>query len=162
MAFPTTPNTLGVGNGIVSFLTSLTYSDGVTLVYSLAQLESIKDVTDRITSGGVCIEVYGDTDICERRGFGGRIWDHQNWFLLSLCSEDSPANAEQIYKARDALVQPFTQHAQLNNVVSNLFKSRLKEQMKFMRMLRNGQWMRAHLAELETWTEWVVQGGIIS
>lgn len=162
MAFPTTPNTLGAGNAIVSFLTTLTLSDGVTLAYKLAQLEAIKDVTDQVAGGGVCVEVYGDTDISERRGFGGRIYDHQSWFILSLCSEDKPTLAKQIYTVRDALVQPFQQHAQLGNVDLSLFKAKLKDTMKFMRVLRNGQWLRAHLAELETWSEWVVPGGIIS
>lgn len=161
-AFAAAPDTLAVGNAIVTFLSTLTLSDGVTPTYKLAQLEAIKEVSDLIANGGVCVEVYGDTDTSERRGFGGRIWDPQSWFILSLCSEDSPALAQQIYNVRDSLVQPFQQHAQLNNLVSNMFKSSLKPQMKFFRVLRNGQWLRAHLAELETYQEWVVSGGIIS
>ena len=162
MPYATAPNTLAIGNAIVSFLSTLTYADGVTLVYKLAQLEAIKEVSDLVANGGVCVEVYGDTDKSERRGFGGRVWDPQSWLILSLCSLDTPDLAKEIYNVRDALVQPFQQHAQLSNIVSNLFHSQLNENMKFMRVLRNGQWLRGHLCTLETRQEWQVSGGIIS
>lgn len=157
------PNTLAIGNQIVSFLTTLTYPGTSTLVYSLAQLESIKDITDFIANGGVCCEVYGDTDTSERRGFGGRIWDTQSWFILSMCSLDTPELAAQIYSVRDSLVVPFQTHATLGTQVFNLFQSQLKPGMKFFRLFRNGDWVRAHLAELETFQEWqIVPPGVIS
>jgi hypothetical protein len=162
MPYATAPNTLSIGNAIVSYLSTLTYSDGITLVYKQAQLEAIKDVSDLVASGGACVEVYGDSDKSERRGFGGRIWDTQTFFILSLCSLDTPQLAEQIYQIRDALVQPLQSHATLGTSVSNLFHSQLKDNMRFMRMVRNGQWMRAHLCELETRSEWIVQGGVTS
>lgn len=160
---PTTaPNTLAIANNIVSFLQTLTYPGTSTLVYNVAQLEAIKDVTDLVANGGICAEVYCDGDSSERRGFGGRIWDDQKWYLLSMCSTDTAAYAQQIYNVRDALVIPFQTHALLNAQVFNLFHSDLQNNMKFFRIYRNGQWLRAHLAVLETRQEWQVQGGIIS
>src|SRR6266705_2362665 len=155
-------NTLAIGQQIASYMSALVYPGTSTVVYTLAQLESIKDVIDLTASGGVCCEVYGDTDDSERKGFGGRIWDCQTWFVLSLCALDTPAHAQQIYSVRDAVVYPFQQHVQLGGSVSNLFQVMLKLNMKFFRVQRSGQWLRAHLAILETKQEWQGSGGIIS
>jgi hypothetical protein len=155
------PNTHAIGTQIVSYLAGLQYlgnpnfTDG-TKVYTLAQLEAIKDVIPLIANGGACVEVYGDKDVSERRGFGGRVWDTQTWYLLSMCSLDTAAYAATIYDVRDALVQPFQAHAQLGNVVSNLFHSALEADGKFWRVMRTGQWVRAHLITLQTRQEWYV------
>lgn len=162
MPFGTQPNTLAIGQAIVTYLTALTYPGTSTIVYSLAQLEAIKDVTDYVANGQICCEVYGDQDQSERRGFGGRIWDTQSWFILSICSLDTPSYAQQIYSVRDALVMPFQQHATLGAQVSNLFQSSLKPNGRFFRVQRSGQWYRAFLCELETKQEWQVSGGVIS
>ncbi len=155
-------NTLLIGQQIASYMSALVYPGTSTVVYTLAQLEAIKDVIDLTASGGVCCEVYGDTDDSERKGFGGRIWDIQTWFILSLCALDTPAHAQQIYNVRDAVVLPFQSHATLGGSVSNLFQVMLKPNMKFFRVQRSGQWLRAHLAILETRQEWQIQGGVVS
>lgn len=163
-SFVTSPNTKAIGNAIVSYLTSLTYSDGITKVYNLAQLEEIKDVTDQVANG-VCVEVYGNEDKSERRGFGGRIWDTQTWYILSMVSLDTAASAATIYDVRDALVQPFQTHATLGAQVLNLFHAQLKEGSgRFLKVMRNGQWLRGYLVELETRQEWTVPipPGVIS
>jgi len=164
MPATTAPNTRQIGNAIVAYLAALAYQSGL-LVYTQngVQLEEFKDITQLVQGNGACCEVYGDMDTSERRGFGGRIWDTQKWYILSLCSQDSPLQAAQIYDVRDALVQPFQQHAQLGNLVSNLFHSQLDTNMRFMRVLRNGVFYRAHLAVMETRQEWVVPPpGVIS
>lgn len=155
------PDTLAIGNAIVAYLTSLAYPN-TALVYTLAQLEAITDVIDLVANGGACCEVYGDKDNSERRGFGGRVWDSQTWFILSLCSVKTPVFSQQIYSIRDALIQPFQQHAQLGNQVSNLFHSQLNGSSRFFRVQRSGQWLRAHVAVLETRQEWQIPGGVIS
>jgi hypothetical protein len=159
---PTAPNTLAIGQQIVSFLQALKQGDGVTPLYSLVQLEAIKDVVDLTSNGGVCCEVYGSKDTSDRRRFGGVIYDPQEWFILSLCSLDSPALAQQIYTVRDGMVQPFQQHAQLNSTPANVWFNELNPQMEFGRIYRNGTWLRSHLATLTTKQQWQVQGGIIS
>ena len=163
MPATTSPNTKAIGNAIVGFLQALTYSS-TAAVYTAVQLEEFKDLTTLVQGNGVCAEVYGNTDTSERRGFGGRIWDTQRWYILSICSLDTAAQSAQIYDVRDQLVQPFQQHAQLNNVVSNLFHSELQPNMRFLRIVRNGVFYRAHLAELETRQEWTVPipPGVIS
>lgn len=158
---PNQPNTLATGQQIVSLLGSLTNPD-TTPLYKLVQLESIKDVTDLVAGGGVCCEVYGDQDTSDRRRFGGVIYDIQSWFILSICSMETPQLAQQIYTVRDLMVVPFQQHAQLAGTPLNVWFSGLKDNMKFFRIQRNGQWLRAHLAELETRQQWNVSGGIIS
>jgi hypothetical protein len=148
----------------VSYLASLTYPD-TTKVYTLAQLESIKDTTDFIANGGVCVEVHGNNDDSERRGFGGRIWDEQSWIILSMCSMDTPDLAARIYDARDALVVPFQTHAELGGGIYNLFHAQFKPNSgRFLHVMRNGQFMRAHSIELITRQEWTVQipPGVIS
>lgn len=154
-AFPSTPNTRAIGNAIVGFLTALQYPSTAS-VYTLAQLEEIKDITPFVQGTNACVEVYCNNDTSQRRGFGGRMWDEQTWFILSICSLDTAAQAAQIYDIRDQLVQPFQAHAQLNNVVSNLFHSQLQDKMRFLRIMRNGVFYRAHLAELMTRQEWTV------
>jgi hypothetical protein len=155
MPATTAPNTKAIGNAIVGFLAALTYPD-TTAVYSYTQLETINDVATRVSDGGVIAEVLASGDSSKRRGFGGRMWDIQKWFILSMCSLETPVLSAKIYDARDALVQPFQAHAQLNNVVSNLFHSELLDTMQFLRAPRNGQFFRAHLAILETRQEWIV------
>lgn len=161
-SFATSADTLAIGTQIVSFLTTLTYPGTSTMVYTLAQLEAIKDVLDLTTSGGICVEVYGDTSNSERRGFGGRVWDTQTWYILSLCSLDTPAYAQQVYGVHDALTYIFQQHATLGTAVGNLFHSQLDPNIKFGRIFRNGTWLRSHLAMLTTKQEWALQGGVIS
>src|SRR6185312_2459063 len=114
------PNTLAIGNQIVSYLATLTYPNTSTLVYAQAQLEAIKNITPFMSNGQVCVEVYGNTDTSDRHGFGGRIWDIQDWFILSMCSEQTPELAQQIYNVRDALVVPFQTHSALGGSVFNL------------------------------------------
>lgn len=157
------PNTHAIGTQIVSFLTALAYQD-TSLVYTLAQLEGIKDITDYVANGGACVEVYGDVDTTERRGYGGRMWDTQTWYILSMCNLDTPTLASKIYDVRDALVQPFQLHATLGTSVFNLFYSELQPNMKFGRIQRNGVWYRSHLAQLLTKQEWTlpIPPGVIS
>lgn len=162
MPATTAPNTLLIGQQIVSYLAALTYPSTSTIVYTLANLEAIKDITDYVANGGICVEVYADGDGSDRRGFGGRIWDPQMWIILSICSLDSPTLAETIYNARDALVVPFQTHATLGTSVFNLFYSELQPNMKFGRLLRNGKWYRVHEAHLMTKQEWYASGGIQS
>src|SRR5438105_2163309 len=102
MPATTAPNTKAIGNAIVGFLQALTYPD-TTAVYAYAQLEIIKDVVTRVTDGGVVVEVYAENDITERRGYGGRMRDIQKWAIVSMCSNETPALAQKIYDARDAL-----------------------------------------------------------
>jgi len=163
MPATTAPNTKAIGNQIVTYLATLTYSDA-TLVYQLAQLEEIKDVTDQVANGA-CVEVYGNLDGSQRRGFGGRIWDPQTWYILSMVSMDTAAQAAKIYDVRDALVQPFQTHATLGTSIFNLFRAQFKDGTgRFLKVMRNGQWLRAHLIELETKQEWTVPTppGVIS
>jgi hypothetical protein len=162
MPATTAPNTKAIGNAIVTFLAALTYPD-TTAVYSYTQLETINDVATRVSDGGVIVEVCCSEDSSTRRG-GGRLWDIQKWLILSMCSLETPTLTTKIYDARDALVQPFQIHAQLSNVVSNLFHSQLSDNMQFLRVPRNGQFFRGHLAILETRQEWVVPTppGVIS
>lgn len=162
MPFATNRNTLAVGQAIVSYMSALVYPNTSTTVFTLAQLEAIKDIVDLTANGGVCCEVYGDLDTDERRGFGGRMRTTQTWFILCLCPLDTAAHAQQIYPVSDAVVYPFQQHATLGAQVFNLFQSQLKSNGKFFRVQRSGQWLRTYLAELETKQEWAIQGGVIS
>ena len=150
------PNTHSIGTQIATYLRNLTYNDGITKVYALTSLEAVKDVTDLVAGGSVCAEVYGDNDVSERRGFGGRIWDTQTWFIVSMCSLDTAAYAAKIYDVRDALVQPFQTHATLGTSIFNLFHAQLQSDGKFTRILRNSQFLRAHIVSLQTRQEWYV------
>lgn len=151
----TGPNTLATGQAIVTYLTALVYPSTTTLVYTLAQLEQIKDVIDRVASGGACVEVYADMDSSAHKTFNGGIWDEQTWILLSMCSLNTPLLAEAIYNIRDALVQPFMQHYQLGNTIPGIFWSQLKpESGRFVRILRNGQYVQAHMIALDTKLQW--------
>lgn len=150
------PNTLAVGDALVAYLAALRYPD-TTLVYKVAQMELIMDVVSQISDGGVVVEVYGNADDSERRGYGGRIRDEQDWYVLSMCSLETPTLARQIYKARDALVQPLQQHALLGGSVYNLFHAEIKPKSgRFWQVVRNGQNVKAHLITITTKQEWVV------
>jgi hypothetical protein len=163
MPIATAPDSLAIANAIAGYLAVLTYPN-TTPVYKLAQVEAIKDVTDLVANGGACVEVYGNEDDSQHHNFGGMVWDEQSWFVLSMCSLDSPELAQQIYAVRDALVQPFQQHATLGNA-GNVFHAQIKPGSgKFMRIFRNGQELRAHVIELLTRQQWHVPTppGVIS
>lgn len=160
----TRPQTRKVADAIVSYLTALTYAD-TTHVYGLAQLEVIMDVVSRVSDGGAVAEVYGGADDSARHNFGGRIWDEQEWYILSMCSLETSALAANIYDVRDALVQPFQEHAKLGAQVDNLFHAQIKDKSgMFLQVVRNGQRVKAHMIQIMTRQEWVVPTppGIIS
>lgn len=156
MPFPSAPNTVAVGNAIVAYGSALTYPN-TSLVYTLAQLGAIKDVTDQVATGGACLEVHGNLDDSQRHAYGGRIWDEQSWYLLSLVSNDNATSAETlIYNVRDALVQPFQVHATLGGGL-NVFHAQIKPGTgRFTYAKRNGITLRVHLIELLTKQEWQV------
>lgn len=156
MPLSTTPSTLAVAQAIQSFCSALTYSGGAP-VYHLVQLGGIKDIIDQVVGGNACLEIYANEDDSQHHAFGGKIRDEQSWYLLSMVSMDDAAAAEAlIYQVRDALVQPFQQHATLGNA-GNVFHSQIKPNSgHFVRISRNGQEVRAHLIELQTVSEWVL------
>ena len=154
---PNSPDTGATASAIVAYAQALTYPGGAA-VYTKVQVGEIKDVTNLVAgSAQACLEVYANLDDSQRYAFGGRIRDEQTWFLLSLVNLDNAQLAEMlIYKVRDALVQPFQTHATLGNAGS-VFHSELKPGTgKFLKIMRNGEWMRSHLVELMTRQEWQI------
>lgn len=136
-------STKAVGNAIVSILSDLS-------VYTLAQLEQIKDVTDLIANGGACAEVYCNMD-AERKLFGGGKWDEQTWYILSMCGLETAARAAAIYDIRDAMVTALSSHTALGGTIPGLFYAQFKrpEGGRFLRIDR-GKEYQAHAIELET------------
>lgn len=155
-AFASQPNTPAVANAIVSYAQALTYPSSAA-VYKTVQLGEIKDIIDQTANGATCLEIYANHDDSQHKAFGGKIYDEQTWFLLSLVSLDNAQNAETlIYQVRDALVVPLQTHATLGNAGS-VYHSQIKEGgSHFLKVFRNGQWFRAHLLELLTRQEWFV------
>jgi len=153
---PNQPSTIAVAQAIAGFAQSLVYPSGI-LVYSIVSLGEQKDITTNVAGGNACLEVYANKDDSQRHAFGGKIWDEQTWFLLSLVGLDNAQAAETlIYAVRDALVQPFQTHATLGNAGS-VFHAQLKPGTgRFLKVLRNGQWLRAHLVEVMSRSEWFV------
>ena len=164
MPSTTSPNTLVIAQAIVAYGKALTYTSGA-LVYSVVQLGEIKDITDQVANGNACLEVYANKDDSQHFTFGGKIRDDQTWFLLSLVSLDDAQRAEeQIYQIRDAIIPPFQVHATLGNAGS-IFHSQIRAGSgKFIKIFRNGQWLRAHVIEIMTIQEWFVPTppGVIS
>ncbi len=161
---PTRRQTKALGQAIASYGAALT-KDDTTLVYNLAQLEIINDVLSHVSDGGAVLEVYGNLDGEERHGFGGagRMRTVQSWYLLSICSLETPALAAYIYDVSDYLMVPFEQHVQLGNPTTGLYHAQLKENSgRFYRVQRNGVWLKAHLCEIETRQEWQIPGGVLS
>lgn len=147
------PNTLAVAQAIVSYMQNLTINGRPA--YSAVSLGELKDVTNLVANGGACLEVYGNSDDSQHTAFGGAIWDEQSWDLLSLVSLDDAQAAEQlIYQVRDALVVPIQSHYTLNQT-GNVFFSRIKPGSgRFFHVDRNEQWLRAHLIEVVTTSQW--------
>lgn len=153
----TAPNTPAIAAAIVAYGQALTFPGG-SPVYTKVQPGEIKDITDLVSgSAQACLEIYANLDNSERHAFGGRVWDEQTWFLLSIVNLDNAASAETlIYQVRDALVQPFQKHATLGGAGS-VFHAEIKSGSgKFIKIIRNGEWLRAHLIELMTRQEWQV------
>jgi hypothetical protein len=151
------PNTLAVGNAIVSFAQALAYPGTSTLVYTTVTLGEQKDVTNNVAGGNVSLEVYANTDDSQHKGFGGKIKDTQSWYLLSLVSLDNAQTAEQtICNVRDALMVPFQTHATLGGAGS-VYHSQLRpNSSRFFRVFRNQQWLRAYVCEILILQEWFV------
>lgn len=166
MPSTTAPNTLAVAQAILGYGSTLVYPNTSTLVYTDVQLGEIKDITDQVSaSTAACLEIYANKDDSQHFTFGGKIRDDQSWFLLSLVSLDNAQSAEQlIYQVRDAIIAPFQIHATLGNAGS-VFHSQIKPNTgRFLKIFRNGQWLRAHLIEIYTIQEWFVPTppGVIS
>jgi hypothetical protein len=148
-----TPNTLATAQALVAYMQALTINNNP--VYTLVSLGEIKDVVDNIANGGACLEIYATSDDSQHKAFGGVIWDEQSWDLLSIVSLTNAQAAEElIYACRDALVVPVMSHFTLNQT-GNIFFSRLKPNSgKFFYVERNGQWLRAHVIEVVTTSQW--------
>jgi hypothetical protein len=151
------PQTLAVAQAIVAFCTALTNPATNTPIYAQISLGENKDITTAVANGNACLEVYGNSDDSQHKAFGGKITDEQTWFLLSLVSlDDAQAAEKQIYQVRDAVIQPFQTHATLGNAGS-VYHSQIKPKSgKFFKVLRNGQWLRSHVFEVLTRSEWIV------
>jgi len=157
MPLASSPNTLAVAQAIKSYMQALTYSGGAS-VYTLVQLSQIKDVTDQVAAAGsACLEIYANEDDAQHFAFGGVIKDEQSWYLLSMVNMDDSQAAEQlIYQVRDALVVPLNQHIRLGGA-GNIFFERIKPGSgKFFDLDRNGQFLRAHVIEVLTSSQWQV------
>lgn len=153
------PNTPGVAAAIVGYLSNLQYPD-TSQVYQAVQLEQIKDVINLVSNGGACAEVYGDIDSSEHATFGGGIWDVQQWYILSMCSIDTPTLAQKIYAIRDALVVPYQSHFRLGDSVTGIIDAQfLPNSGKHSRIMRNGQYVRAYQIHLVTRLNWQLAGG---
>lgn len=166
IAYPNVPNTPAIANAIVAYMQALTYPNSSTLVYTAVQLGQFKDLTDLIAvSGTACLEVYGNQDDSQHKGFGGKVTDNQSWYLLSLVNLDDAAAAETlILQVRDALVGPIQTHATLGNAGS-VYHSQVKlGSGRFMKIPRNNVFYRAHVLEVYTKSEWAVitPPGVIS
>lgn len=164
MPATTSPNTTAIADAIVAFGQALTYPNTSTLVYKAVAKGELKDVIDLVAGGAVCLEVYANLDDSQRHAFGGKIWDEQSWFLLSMVSLDNAQTAETlIHQVRDALVVPFQQHATLGDAGS-VFHAQIKPNTgKFFKIFRNAQWLRSHVLEIMTKQEWFVPPpGIVS
>lgn len=157
IVYPNAPSTLAVGQAIVTFAQALTYPGTSTVVYTVVTLGEQKDVTNNVAGGNVSLEVYANSDDSQHKGFGGKIKDTQSWFLLSLVSLDNAQTAEQtICNVRDALMVPFQTHATLSNAGS-VYHSQIRSNAgRFFRVFRNQQWLRAHVCEVYTYSEWAV------
>jgi len=161
---PTQRQTRALGQTIANYAAALTKPD-TTHVYTLCQLELINDVLAQINDGGAVLEVYGNLDGEERHGFGGagRMRAVQSWYLLSMCSLETPALASYIYDVSDYLMVPFETHILLGNATMGIYQAQLKENSgRFYRVQRNGVWLKAHLCEIETQSEWAIPGGVQS
>lgn len=167
-------NTLAVANALVGYLQAATYPNTSTPVYSSfvaptgatipgVQLGEFKDyIADLTANGAACCEVYGNQDDSELHAFGGNMWDTQTFYILSLVSLDNANQAEQaIFKVRDAIIVPFTQHVQLGGA-GNVWDARYKPKSgKFIKIPRDGKhWYRAHVFEIIVKSEWYVPGFI--
>jgi len=155
MPLASSPNTLAVAQAIQTYMTALTI--GGNPAYSLVALGEIKDVTDRVANGSVCLEIYGGDDDSQHYAFGGEITDDQSWYLLSMTSLDNSQAAEQLlYAVRDALVKPIQEHITLGSA-GNIYFSQIKPKSgKFFDLDRNGIWVRAHVLEVFTSSLWQV------
>jgi len=162
---PTQRQTKALGQAIANYGAALVIPNTSTAVYRVAQLELINDVLGQVSDGGAVLEVYGNLDGEERHGFGGagRMRAIQTWYLLSMCSLETPALASYIYDVSDYLMVPFETHVQLGNPTTGIYQAQLKPGSgRFYRVQRNGVWLKAHLCEIETRQEWAIPGGVLS
>ncbi len=146
MPAPTIRSTKALGQAIANYGAALVIPNTSTAVYRVAQLELINDVLGQVSDGGAVLEVYGNL-----------------WYLLSMCSLETAALASYIYDVSDYLMVPFEQHVQLGNPTTGIYQAQLKPNSgRFYRVQRNGVWLKAHLCEIETRTEWAIPGGVLS
>lgn len=157
MPLPSAPNTDAVAQAIAGYMRTLTYSNSAP-VYKLTQVGEIKDITDQITGGAACLEIYGGADDSQPLAFGGTRRDDQSFYLLSMVSLDDAEAAETlIYAVRDALVVPLSQHIRLGDTSGVIFMSGFKPNSgRFLDVPRNGQYLRAHVIEVLASSQWQV------
>ncbi|GHO99548.1 hypothetical protein KSF_095960 [Reticulibacter mediterranei] len=157
MPLPSAPNTMAVAEAIAGYMSALTYTGGAP-VYKLVQVGEIKNVSNQVTNGAACLEIYGSDDDSQPLAFGGSRQDPQSFYLLSMVSLDDAQAAEAlIFAVRDALVVPLSTHIRLGDTTGVIFLSGFKPHSgKFLDVPRNGQYLRAHVIELMVSSQWQV------
>ncbi|HTJ49441.1 MAG TPA: hypothetical protein VL443_08325 [Cyclobacteriaceae bacterium] len=157
-----TPNTPAIMSAIQGYMQNIIW--GNNQQFSLVQVEEIKDVTNYVSKGSACLEIYGTSDDSQHLAFGGKITDQQSFLLMALVSKDKVEYAQQIYAIRDAIVVPFQAHATLGNA-GTVYHSQIKPGTgAYIDVIRNQQWLRGYRVQILTRQEWnvPVPPGVIS
>jgi hypothetical protein len=152
---PSTPNTLAIAQAIVNYQTTATYASGGS-VYTATTLGEFRDITDVLP----CCEVYANEDDSQRYTTGGRVKDHQSFYVLSIVDMTDSSNAEtQIMQIRDAIIPQFVKHVELGISGTVLLAKYKPGSGRFTRIYRNDQFYRSHVFLVEVVQEYTLSGG---
>jgi hypothetical protein len=176
MSNPTTPDTVGTLDAIVSFLTALTYSDGVTLVYT-PLIDALNNPVPPVQEGrfrdigtylpdnstNTICEVWPADDDNELYGFGGPTRDTQTFLIMSLVSMTSAkGSVRQIVGVRDALIPFFREHVTLQ-ATGNITTARFKKGSgKWTPVAIGGKTYLGYGFGLEVISDWTAPLGILA
>lgn len=176
MSSPNLPDTVGTLDAIVAFLTSLTYSDGVTLVYTplidalnnpVAPVQEgrFRDIGTYLpdNSTNTIAEVWPADDDNAPHGFGGPTRDTQTFLIMSIVSMTGEKNAvRQIVGVRDALIPFFREHVTLE-ATGNITTARFKKGSgKWTPVYRGGKEYIGYGFELEVISDWSLATGVLA
>lgn len=161
MSNPFAPDTVDVATQIAVYLTGLLDTNS-NPIYTAGQIGEYKSLALLLPANGanVIFEVYGNMDDSQRYTLGGKMKDHQSFFILSLLDKTNGNAAElQIMRVRDAIMPIFAKHAQLG-AVGNILVAKYKSGTgRFVNVSRAAKEYRGHVFEVEVKTEWNAQGG---
>src|SRR5579864_5967571 len=160
MPYPYSPNTQGIANELVSLLTNLKLSDGITPAYGTVVLGGIKEYQSQgFPYGNILLRKHHS----RRKHHGGDITETLLIDIRSVFDYSVAATAEtQMIAVHDQLMPVLHKYATLQSTQGVWHAQVVEGSGMFEWLYFKPEWYRLDLVQMEVEQYYLIQGGIQS